>query len=882
MSTIMYKSTLFLFLLLCSLIGNSQNVQFNDPDLLTYLTTRSCVDTDGDGVFDSDADFNNDGQIQLSEAQQVVSFTFSTLAHNIQDIGGFENFSNLEYLNVTTISIDYLDLSVWPSLLSLGLSSTYIDTYVFDNPLLTEFQLQNVSFNNPVFDLTNLPSLEYVRIQSYNLTDNLIFGTHNNLEELRIYGGTYSTLNLLGMPALKYLTIDEFVGSSLDISNSILLEEFGFRYTDAMSTIVGADASSSLKLLDFIQDGYASSPSNLDLAFNNQALFDVSIRGLKSITINNNQSNDTADVDLYFIDDFVTITNSNFSDVDSFSGGSIEINYLNSDQITLSNIEESLSFLKFHDVISNQTLDLSTVQTEGITFSDSSFPELNLKNGNALQQFQSDYDTDIQFICVDSDELSIVQNGYDNITSPAVIHPYCTFILGGDYFEITGDVLVDLGSGCAETNGSVFNLQFTVTDGLSTDMFYADNINTYLYTLPEGSHTLSSELIDLDYWTVSPSSISLDFPLDGSPYVQDFCVTPIGVFNDVEVTLLPITTAVPGFESTYKLVYKNKGTTTLTGSIDFEINDELMDLVAATPTVATQTLGYLTWDYVNLLPFETREINISMLLNTPTDPVFPLNSDDVLVFSASINPIGSDQTPNNNLFTLEQTVVNALDPNDIRCLQGDTIPLEAVDEFVEYIIRFENNGTSNAVNVVVKDVLDSTKFDVTTVVPIDASHDFYTRINNGNEVEFIFENIQLPFDDATNDGYVLFKVKTLPTLMVGDSFSNEAEIYFDFNAPIITNTAVTTVVEENLSITAFNADDFLIFPNPTSGVLYLNSKTHMTSISIYDCNGRVLQSLPLGLNTLDYTLDVNDLSVGIYFLEVSSNTGIHKTKFVKK
>lgn len=866
----MHKFTFYL--LLFSAFGFSQNIQFNDPDLLVYLTTRNCVDTDGDGVFDSDADFDNDGQIQISEAQQVLSFSFTTLANNIQDIGGFENFSNLEYLNVTTIDISSLDLSVWQSLQSLRLSSS-IESFTFNNPMLTEFWLQNVGFNNPLFDLTNLPNLEYVRIQSNFLTDNLIFGTHNNLEELRIFSGTFSNLNLSGMPALKYLTIADFIGSSIDISNATQLEEFSLRYDDNLTSVIGADASSALEIIDFIQDGYFNNiPSNLDIAFNNQSLSDVSIRGANSVSISNNTSNIGA-VELYFIKSSVNIDNSSFSYVNSSLDGSFFISDMASDQISFSNIED-LRSLRFQNLSTSVPFDLSTTKVENINFSGCSFTEINMKNGDVLQQFNSSFDTDIQFICIDSEEQSVVENGYQNTESQVVVHPYCTFVLGGEYYEITGDVLVDLGSGCGAPNGPVFDLQFTVTDGVSTDVFYSSSTNNYTYTLPEGNHVLSSQLLDLDYWTVSPESINLDFPTDGSPYVQDFCVTPAGAFNDLEIVIIPLNNAVPGFESEYKLVYKNKGTTTLSGSIDFAFNDDLMNFSEATPNIDMQTDGNLTWDYLDLLPFETREISFSMLLNTPTDTMFPLNIDDILDFTATINPVPADETENDNVFTLSQIVVNSFDPNDITCLQGDMITLEQVGEYVHYMIRFENNGTANAVNVVVKDILDTSKFDLNTIVPLDASHDFYTRVNNGNEVEFIFENIQLPFDDATNDGYVLFKIKSLPSLIIGDSFSNEAEIYFDFNFPILTNNATTTVVEENLSTIESSIDDISIFPNPAKDKITIEmsaSNFGIADINIYDLQGKlILEQTISEAHSID--IDISNLISGIYFVKLSTNT----------
>ncbi|MBK9742659.1 MAG: hypothetical protein IPO94_06700 [Saprospiraceae bacterium] len=80
--------------------------------------------------------------------------------------------------------------------------------------------------------------------------------------------------------------------------------------------------------------------------------------------------------------------------------------------------------------------------------------------------------------------------------------------------------------------------------------------------------------------------------------------------------------------------------------------------------------------------------------------------------------------------------------------------------------------------MVVKDIIDTKTFDVSTLKITDASHEVYTRIE-GNKVEFIFENIQLPFDDANNDGYIAFKIKDLTYIpALGDSLKNLADIYF--------------------------------------------------------------------------------------------------------
>src|SRR5690606_20906712 len=114
------------------------------------------------------------------------------------------------------------------------------------------------------------------------------------------------------------------------------------------------------------------------------------------------------------------------------------------------------------------------------------------------------------------------------------------------------------------------------------------------------------------------------------------------------------------------------------------------------------------------------------------------------------------------------------DPNDKTCLQGTGISQTQVGNYVHYLIRFENTGTANAQNIVVKDIIDTSKFDLSSLIAVCGSHSIVTRITGPNTVEFIFENIQLPFADATNDGYVVFKIRTLPNLTVGNAFSNTA------------------------------------------------------------------------------------------------------------
>jgi hypothetical protein len=203
-----------------------------------------------------------------------------------------------------------------------------------------------------------------------------------------------------------------------------------------------------------------------------------------------------------------------------------------------------------------------------------------------------------------------------------------------------------------------------------------------------------------------------------------------------------------------------------------------------------------------------------------------------------------------------------------------------IGKYVHYMIRFENTGTFAAENIVVKDIIDATKFDVYSLIPINASHSYVTRIT-GNKVDFIFANINLPFDDENNDGYVVFKIKILPSLALGDSFSNTASIYFDFNFPIITEPAVTTFAVLRTQDFVFN-NYLTVYPNPTNAVLNLTAKQAIELQSIAICNvlGQLVLSVPNAKGVS--TVDVSNLTAGNYVLKVVSDKGTFNVKFIKK
>ncbi|MBK9735366.1 MAG: hypothetical protein IPO92_10510 [Saprospiraceae bacterium] len=71
-------------------VGYGQIIDFNDVNFKNALFNSKCVDIDGNGVGDADADLNNDGEIDLSEALKANILYLH--ARGISSLSGIENF----------------------------------------------------------------------------------------------------------------------------------------------------------------------------------------------------------------------------------------------------------------------------------------------------------------------------------------------------------------------------------------------------------------------------------------------------------------------------------------------------------------------------------------------------------------------------------------------------------------------------------------------------------------------------------------------------------------------------------------------------------------------------------------------------------------------
>ncbi len=454
---------------------------------------------------------------------------------------------------------------------------------------------------------------------------------------------------------------------------------------------------------------------------------------------------------------------------------------------------ESLSLEEYRSS-SVDSIDLSScVNLKSFYLNSVNLRYLNIKNGSSLNS-SAIYAPNLAKVCADDFEVIPILNSIVAFGNTTVfVSPYCSFTLGGAYNTLKGKISLDENNnGCSNTNRTLEGVPVLVSNSANQRVVVnSGNTGNFSLFLNKGSFRVSP-YTPFAYYNLNPLYSTAVFDtLNSLVSENNFCLRPNGTFNDLEISFLPSwQRARPGFKAGYTLTYKNRGTTVLSGDVQLNFDNNKMNFTSASENVSSQSNGQLVWNYNNLQPFESKTINVTFTLLPP--PVN--NNDDTLIYLAAITPSVNDATTFDNSFILPQRITGSFDPNDKQCFEGSKLDISKIGDYLHYQIRFQNEGTDTAFNVVIVDTL-SDKLDWNTFEFMKASHPVEVKLTD-NKAEFIFENIHLPYkaiNEPASNGWVAFKIKPKPSVVIGDSLNNNAAIYFDFNLPVITNTATTVV-----------------------------------------------------------------------------------------
>ena len=255
---------------------------------------------------------------------------------------------------------------------------------------------------------------------------------------------------------------------------------------------------------------------------------------------------------------------------------------------------------------------------------------------------------------------------------------------------------------------------------------------------------------------------------------------------------------------------------------------------------------------------------------------------DTVCFTMIITPTVQDNNPANDTFYLCQAVNNSYDPNAKEVYPNGPGGNGHVAPNTEllYKIYFQNTGNDTAYNIAIMDTLDP-NLDITSLQVIGFSHQAYAETIGTNVLRFNFNGIYLP-DSTTNEplshGWVMYKIKMLPGLANGTVINNTADIYFDFNAPVITNTT-QTIVDWILSTKELSTGEPSLYPVPADEEITIESETEMSgTIQILDLSGRMVRSE--SVNGKRAKLYTGDLANGTYIVTILDGNTLMKKKIV--
>ena len=390
--------------------------------------------------------------------------------------------------------------------------------------------------------------------------------------------------------------------------------------------------------------------------------------------------------------------------------------------------------------------------------------------------------------------------------------------------------------------------------------------------LIDASFILDSQYIGYLNSAIIYNDISVSGTSSNNEYL--FPITITNPFSDVSGNLIGLLQPRPGFIYKNRIIFKNNGVSPTSGTISFTKDSNVTMSTVSDPLAVLNPNGF-TLNYTNLLPQETRQIDVEM--SVPNIPI--VNLGDLLTNSISITSTTTDVNLLNNATSLSEVVVGSYDPNDKMEAHGENININSftTDDYLYYTIRFQNTGTADAINVEIQDLLDS-QLNVSTLRMIDVSHD-YVLTKDNNQLIWNFDNIFLPSESQSvelSQGYVSFKIKPYPGYAVNDMIPNTAEIYFDFNPAIITNTFQTTFVNP-LSNENFLLNEITIYPNPTNNILNINygtSAVEIKSVQIHDLLGKIVYQSQSKVETID----LSNFKSGIYLLDITTESNGKITK----
>lgn len=275
----MIKLSTSIFFILFSSFGFAQIVNIPNSNFRNALLNSNCVDIDGDQSGDVPADFNNDGQIQVSEAESVIGLVVKDL--NISSLQGIQSFKNLEFLYCSDNPLTSIDLSQNTELVTFWCARAFLTQIdVSQSPNLENFRVSNNLIST--INLTQSQNLNYIDLTGNNLTT-LDVTQNIELIQLDCSDNNLTSLDLSANVNLESIWCSGNPLTTLDTSHNVLLRQLAC----AGTPITNFDVSENVNLEYLIV--FSGELTHIDVT-NNPALtfLDITFNEISSLDLSQN------------------------------------------------------------------------------------------------------------------------------------------------------------------------------------------------------------------------------------------------------------------------------------------------------------------------------------------------------------------------------------------------------------------------------------------------------------------------------------------------------------------------------------------------------------------------------------------------------------------
>jgi hypothetical protein len=427
---------------------------------------------------------------------------------------------------------------------------------------------------------------------------------------------------------------------------------------------------------------------------------------------------------------------------------------------------------------------------------------------------------------------------------------------GSCQYTISAIVFYDTnGNGIWEMNEPGLEGWSAYVPEVNATLFTDENGYFYLAEFAPGDYSLELTSTNPDWTNTTPLTQTVTIP--NAAIAAEFGFVPTGTAALFEVNTyssMNIIGCVNGVDLGIWL--ENDGAVPLNGTFTLTFD----------PTLTTSNTtgfdgpdqvgaGNVTWNISN------QPIGVGTMYAVHINgPGFEdINQTFEFVWNLTLNDNGDEYY--NNTWSQDLTVACSYDPNDKQANPiGYAEPHFILGtERIEYTIRFQNTGNYPAEDILITDQLDMSVLDISTFELNYGTLPFYTCLHDDGLLEFMFVDVYLP-DSVNNEpeshGLVSFSIEPLNGLPPGTVINNTAEIYFDQNPAVTTNTTYHTL---------FNCESFVGITGNLElcegeGTILSAEQDYVESYS-WSINDEIIGSTSIiGLNNLAAT----DYSVSVY------------------